>query len=96
MSASPMPSVLSEPAIRLLRELSRESGDGYTLMSRTGIKDESEFSKCVQELRNQSLIEVKGDTSSERVGESILFVPIEARSKVNFLFGSMGLRSATR
>jgi predicted transcriptional regulator len=92
MGAFPMPSVLSDQAIKLLRELARESGDGYTLMSRTGIKDESQFSRTVQELRNQSLVEVKGDTSSDRVGESFLYVPIEARGNVNFLLG--GSRSA--
>ena len=92
MAAIPMPQGLSEEAERLLREILRESGDGYTLMSRTNLRDQAKFAKAVDELMKQSLIEVKGDTSPDRVGESFFYVPIKAQGRAN-LFLSRYLTS---
>jgi hypothetical protein len=90
MSFSPTIPAPSESAVRLLREVVREAGDGYTLMHRTGLKRD-EFQKAVGELLKYTLVEVKGDTSLERVGESYFYVPLTAQGRAEFFLG--GLRS---
>lgn len=94
MASSAMPPALSEQAVRLLREIARESSDGYTLMSRTGVGG-SDFEKAVNELRAQSLVEVKGAISGERLGESFFYVPIEAQGRANFFLGRFGSTRAS-
>lgn len=89
MPSSSMPPALSEQALRLLREITREQSDGYTLMSRSGLKG-SDFEKAVGELRDHSLIEVKGDISGERLGESVFYVPLNAQGRADFLLGRFG------
>jgi hypothetical protein len=92
MSSSPTMPTPSESAIRLLREIVREAGDGYTLMYRTGLKCD-EFEKAVRELLRYALVEVKGDTSSERLGESYFYVPLTAQGRAEFLLGRLGTLS---
>jgi len=93
MATNPLQPILSEQATRLLSEIARESGDGYTLMSRTGL-NATEFQAAVKQLQDQGVIEVKGDTSTSRVGEAYFYVPLPAQGKVDFLLGRFGnLRS---
>ena len=81
-----MPPALSENASRLLREIAREAGDGYTLMSRTSL-NKTDLEKAVAELRAQSLIEIKGDVSGPRLGESYFYVPLNAQGRADYLLG---------
>jgi len=85
-SSLPMPPTLSEQSVRLLREIAREAGDGYTLMSRAGL-NKTDFEKAVGELRAPLLIEVKGDVSGARLGESYFYVPLNAQGRVDYLLG---------
>ncbi len=74
---------LSEQAQRLLYEINRESTDGYTLMSRLGVKNDSEFLTLVKQLVERSLVSVRGELSQRRVGEAYFFVPLEWQWKAN-------------
>jgi hypothetical protein len=89
MATNPLQPTLSEQASKLLNEVTRESGDGYTLMSRTGL-NATDFEAAVTQLRAQGVIEVKGDTSANRLGEAYFYVPLPAQGKVDFLLGRFG------
>jgi len=89
MATSPASPILSATALRLLSEIVREAGDGYTLMSRSGLKG-PEFEKAVGELLSRSLILVKGDTSGDRLGESYFYVPLGAQGRADYLLGRLG------
>lgn len=89
MSSSPTIPAPSESAVRLLREVVREAADGYTLMYRTGLKG-NEFQNAAGELLKYGLVEVKGDTSPERLGESYFYVPLTAQGRAEFFLGRLG------
>ena len=89
MATNPLEPALSEQAMKLLSEITRESGDGYTLMSRTGL-NRADFQAAVKQLQEQGVIEVKGDTSVKRVGEAYFYVPLPAQGKVDVLLGRFG------
>lgn len=93
MATNPFQPALSEQAIRLLNEITRESGDGYTLMSRTGL-NATDLAAAVTQLRAQGVIEVKGDVTPGRIGEAYFYVPLPAQGRVDFLLGRYNVRSS--
>lgn len=93
MTTNPFQPALSEQAIRLLNEITRESGDGYTLMSRTGL-NATDLAAAVTQLRAQGVIEVKGDVTPGRIGEAYFYVPLPAQGRVDFLLGRYNVRSS--
>ena len=80
---------LSEQAQRLLYEINRESTDGYTLMSRLGVKNDSDFLTLVKQLVERSLVSFRGELSQRRIGEAYFFVPLESQGKANSLLWNM-------
>jgi len=80
---------LSDDAQRLLYEINRESTDGYTLMSRLGTRNDSDFLNLVKQLVERSLISVRGEVTQRRVGEAYFFVPLESQGKTNSLLGNL-------
>lgn len=83
MATTPNQTPLTDDAQRLLAEINRESTDGYTLMSRIGMKSDSDFLALVKQLVDRSLISYRGDLSQRRVGEAYFFVPMESQWKTN-------------
>jgi hypothetical protein len=93
MASTTPPQALTEQASRLLKEINRESTDGYTLMSRIGMRDEVEFQKLVKELLGHSVIAIRGD--EDRIGEAYFYVPLEAQGRVNYCLERFGSRRAS-
>jgi len=89
MASSSTQLPLGQQAQRLLYEINRESTDGYTLMSRLGVKSDSDFLNLVKQLVDLSLISFRGELSQRRVGEAYFFVPLESQGKANSLLWNM-------
>jgi hypothetical protein len=75
---------LSDPALRVLEVLLEKAMDGYTVLSRTGL-DVGTLAEALRDLKAESLIDMKGDLSPDRVGEAYIWVPPNAKSYANLL-----------
>ena len=74
-----------DPKLRVISVLRDSAMDGYRLMSRTGL-DEGTLSAVLLEL--QSIIGVKGELSTKKVGEAYLYVRPEARDMADMMLAS--------
>jgi len=83
MAAQP---TLSANALKVLDALRESAADGYTVMSRTGLKA-PELSAALKEI-SPSLLMIKGELNPERVGEAYLAIPPDARQYAEFLIRS--------
>ena len=83
MATSSVQPPLSDDAQRLLAEINRESTDGYTLMSRLGMRNDADFLNLAKQLVERSLISYRGELSQRKIGEAYFFVPMESQWKAN-------------
>ena len=76
---------INDPALlRVLEVVRRQAGDGFTLMSRSGL-DPSEFTKVVRSLQSSQLVSVEGVLSAEKIGDAYVYVPPQAKNRSDFL-----------
>ena len=74
-----MSSMQSQPSlgadiIKVLRVVTVEAADGYTLMERTGLNVDA-LAKALEELVRRHLVDVKGSVAPDSVGKAYVFVP---------------------
>jgi len=81
---------VSDAKLRIVGVLRDSAMDGYRLMSRTGL-DEDTLSAILLEL--QSIIGVKGELSAKKVGEAYLYVRPEARDMADMMLASRQYKS---
>jgi hypothetical protein len=77
---------LTPNALKVLDAPRERAADGYTVMSRTGLKAD-ELSAALKEIP-ESLLMIKGELSPDRVGEAYLAIPPNAQKYAEFLVRS--------
>jgi hypothetical protein len=65
---------VSEDAKAVLRVVTKEAVDGYTVQQRTGM-DRDRLSAALRDLLRESFVRVEGDLSPENVGRTYIWVP---------------------
>ena len=65
---------VSEDAKAVLRIVTKEAADGYTVQSRTGL-DRGRLVAALRDLLRDSFIQVEGDLNPENVGRAYIWVP---------------------
>jgi hypothetical protein len=83
-----MEAPLTEPAVRVLQTIRERAMDGYTVIQRARVEPQ-ELTIALQELQSRGAVSIKGDLSTDRVGESYLSVPPNSLSYVDFLLGRL-------
>jgi hypothetical protein len=73
---------------KILRLLTQQAMEGYSLMSRTGLKQD-ELQTAVDELLNRSLISIKGAPSGDELGKAYLWVPPNVQGRAEYLLGEL-------
>jgi hypothetical protein len=89
MSSMPVVPQLTASARLVLREVSLQVSDGYTLMAKTGL-DRGKFKSAIEELLQLGVIRVEGELTDERIAESFFQVPISVRGRAELLLGGFG------
>jgi hypothetical protein len=84
---TPFPELTPEEK-RVLNALSERAGDGYSLLSRTGLNLD-QLESATQKLIDLRLIAVEGEIHGDRIGKAYLWVPPEAQGKVEYLLGKL-------
>lgn len=93
IAGSLMEPPLTDPnALKVLQVIRERATDGYTVMTRAGVKPE-ELSKALMELHDRGCVSIKGDPRPDRVGETYLSVPPSALGYVDFLLGRVRFSS---
>jgi len=77
----------TDQALRVLDVLGEQAGDGYTVMSKAGLKPD-ELVRALKEIP-QDLVMVKGEPIPDRVGEAYLVLQPNARAYANSLVRSL-------
>ena len=72
-----MPELLSQPALRVLAAVCESDSDGYTLLSRSGLKLD-DFIVAVQNLFELGLLKVRGELQPGRILEAYFQATREA------------------
>ena len=82
---------LSEASMKVLRLLQTVAMDGYTIMSKSRLGKE-DLAKALSELTQDELVEVKGEPEGPAVGEAYVWVPPDARGRVDYILRGSSLR----
>lgn len=77
----------SSEAIHLLGVIRQRAGDGFTLMSESGLEPDK-FSEVVKELYRERLVSVSGSLEAGKIGDSYLHVPPSAKQRSDYLIRS--------
>lgn len=83
---------LDETALRVLGVVQRQAGDGFTLMSRSGLKP-SELTNAVRWLQSNELVSVEGVLSEEKIGDAYVYVPPRAKGRSELIISRRSLGS---
>lgn len=73
-----------DAALRVLGVVRRQAGDGFTLMSKSGL-DAKEFASAVRSLQTNRLISVEGVPSEDKIGDAYVYVPPHAKSRSDLI-----------
>ena len=76
--------------LRVLEVVRRQAGDGFTLMSRSGL-DPSDFTSVVRSLQSSQLVSVEGVLSDDKIGDAYVYVPPQAKSRSDFIISRQSL-----
>ena len=74
MSSMQSQSSLGADIIKVLRVVTVEAADGYTLMERTGLNADA-LAQALEELVRRRLVDIKGSVAPGSVGKAYVFVP---------------------
>jgi hypothetical protein len=84
----PEQSELGEPAKKVLEAVRARSMDGYSLLSRTGLRF-SELPTAVEELLGKGLVMVTGDLNPDTIGDSVFSIPVDAVGNADVALGKL-------
>jgi hypothetical protein len=73
-----------DTALRVLGVVRRQAGDGFTLMSKSGLNP-TEFASAVRSLQTGQLVSVEGVLSEDKIGDAYVYVPPQAKSRSDFI-----------
>jgi hypothetical protein len=78
---------ISEDAKSVLRTVSKQATDGYTIQSKTGLSTD-QLVRALQELLSQSVVSIEGDLNPQVVGKSFIWVPPGLKGYAQMVSGS--------